>query len=69
MTEVPSPLPGVTLRLRQCNWIRFLRYSLVYSEAVNVVGTKSPSSGEPVFELIKESGQPTQFFAESLKPN
>ena len=31
VTEVPSPvLPGVTLRLRQCNWVRFLRYSLVY---------------------------------------
>ena len=30
VTEVPSPVPGVTLRLRQCNWIRFLRYSLVY---------------------------------------
>ena len=53
VTEVPSPvLPGVTLRLRQCNWVRFLRYSLVYSDAVNVVATKSPA-GEPTFELIK----------------
>ncbi len=53
VTEVPSPVPGVTLRLRQCNWIRFLRYSLVYTDAVNVVGTKGPT-GEPIFELIKD---------------
>ncbi|CAB4065462.1 Zinc finger protein 700,Zinc finger protein with KRAB and SCAN domains 3,Zinc finger protein 846,Zinc finger protein 792,Zinc finger protein 84,Zinc finger and BTB domain-containing protein 49,Zinc finger protein 613,Zinc finger protein 684,Zinc finger protein 235,Zinc finger protein interacting with ribonucleoprotein K,Zinc finger protein 732,Zinc finger protein 697,Zinc finger protein 677,Zinc finger protein 670,Zinc finger protein 880,Zinc finger protein 264,Zinc finger protein 790,Zinc finger protein 6 len=40
-------------KLRQCNWIRFLRYTLVYNEDVNLVGTKSPS-GEPIFEVLKD---------------
>lgn len=40
-------------KVRQCNWIRFLRYSLVYSDVVNVVGAKGPT-GEPIFELIKD---------------
>lgn len=57
---MPSPIAGVTLRLRQCNWIRFLRYSLVYSpDTVNVVGTKG-ASGEPIFELIKDVDAKTE---------
>ena len=51
-----------TRKIRQCNWIRFLRYSLVYSDAVNVVGTKSPT-GEPVFELLKDIGPKTELIA------
>ncbi len=46
----PAPL---TRSVRQCNWIRFLRYSLVYSDTVNVIGAKGPT-GEPVFEVIKD---------------
>ena len=53
---------GPLRKIRQCNWIRFLRYSLVYSDAVNVVGTKGPT-GEPVFELIKDIGPKTELIA------
>ena len=49
-------------RLRQCNWIRFLRYSLVYNEEVNVIGTKGPT-GEPIFDLIKDVGPKTELVA------
>jgi hypothetical protein len=48
--------------LRQCNWIRFLRYSLVYNEEVNVIGTKGPT-GEPIFDLIKDVGPKTELVA------
>ena len=53
-------LPG--RRLRQCNWIRFLRYSLVCNEEINVIGTKGPT-GEPVFELIRDVGPKTELVA------
>jgi hypothetical protein len=49
-------------RLRQCNWIRFLRYSLVYNEEVNVIGTKG-HTGEPIFDLIKDVGPKTELVA------
>ena len=48
--------------MRQCNWIRFLRYSLVYNEEVNVIGTKGPT-GEPIFDLIKDIGPKTELVA------
>ena len=48
--------------MRQCNWIRFLRYSLVYNEEVNVIGTKGPT-GEPIFDLIKDVGPKTELVA------
>eukprot|EP00095_Tigriopus_kingsejongensis_P006908 maker-scaffold126_size328755-snap-gene-2.11 protein:Tk06908 transcript:maker-scaffold126_size328755-snap-gene-2.11-mRNA-1 annotation:"zinc finger protein" len=46
-------------KIRQCNWIRFLRYSLVYNETVNLIGTKGPT-GEPIFELVKDVGPKTE---------
>ena len=49
-------------KLRQCNWIRFLRYSLVYNEEVNLIGTKGPT-GEPIFDLIKDVGPKTELVA------
>ena len=60
--EISEVLPG--RRLRQCNWIRFLRYSLVASEEVNVVVTKpNPATGEAVFELVKDVGPKTELVA------
>ena len=58
--EISEVLPG--RRLRQCNWIRFLRYSLVCNEEINVIGTKGPT-GEPVFELIRDVGPKTELVA------
>lgn len=58
--EISEVSPG--RRLRQCNWIRFLRYSLVYNEEVNVIGTKGPT-GEPIFDLIKDVGPKTELVA------
>ena len=58
--EISEVLPG--RRLRQCNWIRFLRYSLVCNEEINVIGTKG-STGEPVFELIRDVGPKTELVA------
>ena len=49
--DISEIAPG--RQIRQCNWIRFLRYSLVYNETVNVVGTRG-SGGEPVFEVIRD---------------
>lgn len=46
-------------KIRQCNWIRFLRYSLVYNDSVNLIGTKGPT-GEPIFELIKDIDPKTE---------
>ena len=60
--EISEVLPG--RRLRQCNWIRFLRYSLVASEEVNLVVTKpNPATGEAVFELVKDVGPKTELVA------
>ncbi len=59
ITETPS-CPGG--RIRQCNWIRFLRHTLVYNEEVNVVATKSPT-GEPVFDVVKDVGPKTELVA------
>ena len=36
--------------VRRCNWLRFLRLSLIMDDAVNIIGTKA-SSGEPLFEV------------------
>ena len=58
--EISEVLPG--RKLRQCNWIRFLRYSLVCNEEINVIGTKGPT-GEPVFELIRDVGPKTELVA------
>ena len=43
-----SPKAGVGVR--HCNWLRFLRLSLLMDDTVNIVGTKV-SSGEPIFEV------------------
>ena len=58
--EISEVSPG--RKLRQCNWIRFLRYSLVYNEEVNLIGTKGPT-GEPIFDLIKDVGPKTELVA------
>ena len=58
--EITEVSPG--RKLRQCNWIRFLRYSLVYNEEVNLIGTKGPT-GEPIFDLIKDVGPKTELVA------
>lgn len=58
--EISDVLPG--RRLRQCNWVRFLRYSLVCNEEINVIGAKGPT-GEPVFELIRDVGPKTELVA------
>lgn len=39
-----------------------MRYSLVYNEEVNVIGTKGPT-GEPIFDLIKDVGPKTELVA------
>ena len=39
--------------VRHCNWVRFLRYSLVMSPEVNIIGSKNNVTGEPVFEVIR----------------
>ena len=59
ISESPTCVGG---RLRQCNWIRFLRHSLVYNEEVNVVATKGPT-GEPVFDMVKDVGPKTELVA------
>lgn len=59
VSESPTCVGG---RLRQCNWIRFLRHSLVYNDEVNVVATKGPT-GEPVFDLVKDVGPKTELVA------
>ena len=38
--------------VRHCNWIRFLKISLVMGPDVNILGKKT-ESGEPVFEMIQ----------------
>ena len=40
------------LPVRHCNWVRFLRYSLVMTPEVNIIGSKN-IVGEPVFEVIR----------------
>ncbi len=49
-------------RVRQCNWVRFLRPSFVYGDAVNVVGSRAGGgpAGEPVFEVIRDVGPKTE---------
>ena len=58
--EISEVLPG--RRLRQCNWIRFLRYSLVCNEEINMIATKGPT-GEAIFELIRDVGPKTELVA------
>jgi len=38
--------------VRHCNWVRFLRYTLIMNAEVNIIGTKN-TNGEPVFEVIR----------------
>ena len=49
-------------KLSNSNTISVLEFSrtALYSDAVNVVATKSPSSGEPQFELIKDVDAKTE---------
>ena len=48
--------------VRRCNWVRFLRFSLVMTPQVNLIGTKNPT-GEPVFEVIQSIEPETELLA------
>ena len=48
--------------VRHCNWVRFLRFSLVMTPQVNIIGTKN-SSGEPVFEILTSMEPQTELVA------
>jgi len=53
---------GGGVGVRHCNWLRFLRLSLLMDEAVNIIGTKA-SSGEPLFEVVKSLEPETELVA------
>jgi len=44
------------------DWHRFLRHTVVFTEEVNLVASKG-STGEPVFDLIKDLGPKTELVA------
>ena len=48
--------------VRHCNWVRFLRFSLVMTPQVNIIGTKN-TSGEPVFEIMTSMEPQTELVA------
>jgi len=48
--------------IRHCNWVRFLRFTLVMTPQVNIIGTKN-SSGEPVFEILTSMEPETELVA------
>ena len=48
--------------VRHCNWLRFLRFSLVMTPQVNIIGTKN-TNGEPVFEILTSLKPQTELVA------
>ena len=48
--------------IRHCNWVRFLRFSLVMTPQVNIIGTKD-TNGEPVFEILTSLEPQTELVA------
>lgn len=53
--------------VRHCNWVRFLRYTLLLTPEVNVVGSKT-AAGEPVFEVLRFLPPGTELLA-FLRPD
>ena len=53
--------------VRHCNWVRFLKTSLLMGPDVNIVGRRS-EAGEPVFEMVQSCEPGTELVGHLLPP-
>ena len=53
--------------VRHCNWVRFLKTSLLMGPDVNIVGRRS-EAGEPVFQMVQSCEPGTELVGHLLPP-